>query len=62
MADRTTGGQRADYVIHRADCASGTHSPVLATDQEALQLLAGPDETLTCAVCKPEALLRHYGA
>ncbi|MBC2879809.1 MULTISPECIES: DUF6233 domain-containing protein [Streptomyces] len=55
-------GSGPDYVVHRADCASAAHAPALATDREVFQLLAGPDETVTCAICRPEAVLRGYGS
>ncbi|MFJ6752143.1 DUF6233 domain-containing protein [Streptomyces sp. NPDC091266] len=49
---------RAEFLVHRLDCAqaSGDH---LLTDQEALRTLADPEAAACCEVCCPETVLRH---
>ncbi|MFF3277486.1 hypothetical protein ACFYWU_42215 [Streptomyces chrestomyceticus] len=45
-------------VVHRMDCAAGSESGSLATDPDALRLLAqGPEAATTWAICRPEAVL-----
>ncbi|MEV5596032.1 DUF6233 domain-containing protein [Streptomyces sp. NPDC052496] len=45
--------------MHRLDCAAGSEGGSLATDAEALRLLAqGPEVAITCAICRPKAVLR----
>lgn len=58
--ERSALARGPELVVHRPDCAAGRHSTQMATDAEALQLLADPDEAATCSVCKPEAVLRRY--
>ncbi|MFB1048964.1 DUF6233 domain-containing protein [Streptomyces chrestomyceticus] len=46
-------------LVHRLDCAAGSDGGSLATDADALRLLAqGPEVATTCAICRPEAVLR----
>ncbi|MFB1046830.1 DUF6233 domain-containing protein [Streptomyces chrestomyceticus] len=54
--DVTRDGRR---LVHRVDCAAGSEGGSLATDADALRLLAqGPEVATTCAICCPEAVLR----
>ncbi|MFD7667740.1 DUF6233 domain-containing protein [Streptomyces sp. NPDC059788] len=54
--DVTRDGRR---LVHRLDCAAGSEGGSLATDADALRLLAqGPEVATTCAICRPEAVLR----
>ncbi|MEU7592608.1 DUF6233 domain-containing protein [Streptomyces sp. NPDC039022] len=54
--DETREGRR---LVHRLDCAAGSEGGSLTTDADALRLLAqGPEVATTCAVCRPEAVLR----
>ncbi|RSO49626.1 hypothetical protein DMH15_02840 [Streptomyces sp. WAC 06725] len=44
---------------HRLDCVAGAEGGSLATDADALRLLAqGPEVATTCAICRPDAVLR----
>ncbi|MEU7222315.1 DUF6233 domain-containing protein [Streptomyces chrestomyceticus] len=54
--DATRDGRR---LVHRLDCAAGSEGGGLVTDAEALRLLAqGPEVASTCAICRPETVLR----
>ncbi|WP_053698490.1 DUF6233 domain-containing protein [Streptomyces sp. NRRL F-5755] len=54
--DVTRDGRR---LVHRLDCAAGSEGGSLATGADALRLLAqGPEVATTCAICRPEAVLR----
>ncbi|WP_044364961.1 DUF6233 domain-containing protein [Streptomyces natalensis] len=50
---------RADAYLHRLDCAQAQSAGGMLTDREALAALAGPDVTVPCPVCRPDAVLRH---
>lgn len=50
---------RADAYLHRPDCAQAQSTGGMLTDQEALAAVAGPDTTVPCPVCRPDAVLRH---
>jgi hypothetical protein len=49
---------RAEFLVHRLDCAQA-HGEHLLTDQEVLQMLADPEAAACCEVCRPETLLPH---
>ncbi|WP_031191186.1 MULTISPECIES: DUF6233 domain-containing protein [Streptomyces] len=58
--DVTRDGRR---LVHRLDCAAGSEGGSLATDVDALHLLAqGPEVATTCAICRPKAVLRTQPA
>ncbi|MGK5548482.1 DUF6233 domain-containing protein [Streptomyces sp. URMC 127] len=44
-------------VVHRLDCAQGGMSQQLATDREALRMLADPEEAVTCSICRADRVL-----
>ncbi|MEU2854551.1 DUF6233 domain-containing protein [Streptomyces syringium] len=50
-------GSAYEVVVHRLDCAQGALSQKVATDREALRMLADPEEAVTCSVCCPENFL-----
>ncbi|WP_424892209.1 DUF6233 domain-containing protein [Streptomyces sp. XH2] len=50
-------GSSHEVVVHRLDCVQAGMSQQLATDREALRMLADPEEAVTCAVCRPDIVL-----
>ncbi|MGW2600018.1 DUF6233 domain-containing protein [Streptomyces klenkii] len=54
-------GSPHDVVVHRLHCAQGGMSQQLATDREALRMLADPEEAVTCSVCRPDRVLYPDG-
>ncbi|MEV5123584.1 DUF6233 domain-containing protein [Streptomyces decoyicus] len=50
--------QRAEFLVHRPDCAQAS-SDRLLTDREALEMLADPEVAGSCDVCRPDTILRQ---
>lgn len=56
--DRAPLWMRAEFLVHRLDCAQG-HGDHLLTDRAALEMLADPETAACCEVCRPDTLLRR---
>ncbi|MFG2833037.1 DUF6233 domain-containing protein [Streptomyces sp. NPDC048434] len=50
--------RRAEFLIHRPDCAQ-VRSNRLLTDQEALAMLTHPETAACCEACGPDTVLRQ---
>ncbi|MFG2097295.1 DUF6233 domain-containing protein [Streptomyces sp. NPDC048612] len=50
-----------EFYVNRPDCAQAEGTDRLLTDQEALGMLADPDTTLPCPVCRPDRVLTVAG-